>query len=293
MRGLRYFLLLLMVVGACVAGVAQGVTLPSVPALLTEPAERADYLALHYWDHFDFKNEKMIGNADVTEQGFSNFLSIMPYVSKKNEAFAKLYDAAGENKDMLVCFMDLTAKYLYEMDSPLYDEELYIIALNQLLASSKVPEEEKERLRYALSVSMKNRVGNKATNFSFIRKDGKRGTLYTVNGDYILLYFNDPNCDGCRIMKEELSSSPVIEKAVEENKLKVLSVCVEGTKEQWQAQNLPLKWIDACDERKVITDRELYDLPSLPVMYLLDRSWRVVQKNTNIRNIEEFLQKKN
>ena len=82
----------------------------------------------------------------------------------------------------------------------------------------------------------------------------------------------------------------MIEKAVEENKLKVLSVCVEGTKEQWQAQNLPLKWIDACDERMLITDRELYDLPSLPVLYLLDRSYRVVQKNTNVEKLEIFFE---
>ena len=292
MRIARYFLLVIIMMVWCgMIAQEKKFDLPSVPGMLTEPTDRANYLAVHYWENFDFRDKDLIGNADVTEQGFSNFLSIMPYVTKKNEAFAKMYDSAGVNSEMLVYFIDLTYKYLYEAESPLYDEELYIVALNQLLVSHKVPAEEKERLKYALETSMKNRVGHKATNFNYVQKGGKRGTLYTVKSDYILIYFNDPTCDGCKKMKEELISSPAINKAIDEGVLKVLSVCVDGEKEQWQAQTLPVEWIDACDERMVITNRELYDLPSLPVLYLLDRSYRVVQKNIDIRKLEAFLTK--
>jgi hypothetical protein len=90
-------------------------------------------------------------------------------------------------------------------------------------------------------------------------------------------------------MKEKIASSAVIGKAVEDGKLKILSVCVDGSKEQWQAQKLPIQWIDARDEKNVITDRELYDLPSLPVMYLLDRSCRVILKNTTLEKLEAKL----
>ncbi|MBE6311121.1 MAG: DUF5106 domain-containing protein [Bacteroidales bacterium] len=293
MRTARYFLLvIIMMVWYVMIAQEKKFALPSVPGMLTEPTDRANYLAVHYWENFNFGDKKLIGNADVTEQGFSNFLSIMPYVTKKDEAFAKMYDGASVNSEMLVYFIDLTSKYLYEAESPLYDEELYIVALNQLLVSPNVPTEEKERLRYALATSMKNRVGHKAANFSYVMKGGKRGTLYTVKSDYILIYFNDPSCDGCKKMKEEMISSPAINKAIDDGVLKVLSVCVEGVKEQWQVQTLPIEWIDACDESMTITNRELYDLPSLPVLYLLDRSYRVVQKNTDIKKLEVFLTKK-
>lgn len=57
--------------------------LPDVPTTLKGVEARANYLALHYWDKFDFSDNTLIGNKDVTEQGFSNFISIMPYVSGK------------------------------------------------------------------------------------------------------------------------------------------------------------------------------------------------------------------
>ena len=252
--------------------------------------EKADNLVLHYCDYFDFNDSGLIVKADVTEQGFVNFLSLLPYVSKKSEAFAKLYAKAGQNAEMLSHFIDMTTKYLYEMDSPLCDEELYIVALNQLLACDKVSFDDKERVGYYLAKVMKNRVGHKATNFGFIQKQYKRRSLYGVKADYILLYFNDPTCDECHKLKTELILSPIISKKVEEGKLKVLSVCVEGNKDEWKTQSLPHQWIDACDERMLITDRELYDLPSLPVLYLLDRSYRVVQKNTNVEKLEIFFE---
>ena len=40
--------------------------LPDVPAALTEPAERADYLALHYWDRFDFADTTLVRRPEIT-----------------------------------------------------------------------------------------------------------------------------------------------------------------------------------------------------------------------------------
>lgn len=286
----KIFLIIMLVAGMVTGAAAQKseFPLPEIPGMLTIPADRANYLALHYWDRFDFGNDALVGNADVTEQGFSNFLSIMPHVSKQGEAFAVLFDRAGQNRKMLEHFIDLCEKYLYDMDSPLYDEELYIVALNKLLVSPRVPEDEKERLRYKLGTSLKNRKGAVATNFTYMKKNGANGTLHTLQGDYILLYFNDPECDGCMAMKREIAASAKINSLLDSGRLKLLSVCVEGKNEAWMKQKLPATWIDACDEAMRITDRELYDLPSLPVMYLLDRRHRVVLKNTNPRKIEEF-----
>ena len=138
---------------------------------------------------------------------------------------------------------------------------------------------------------MKNRVGEKATNFGYVTKNGRRETLHSVKGDYILVYFNDPACDECKAMKTELEASPNVSKAVADGSLKILAVSVDGKKDEWTKESVPVKWIDACDDKNVIAGRELYDLPNLPVLYLLDRSHRVVQKNTNIAKVEEMLEK--
>ena len=53
--------------------------LPDIPAVLTAPEDRAAYLSVHYWDHFDFKDPSLIERAEVTEQAFVDFISILPY----------------------------------------------------------------------------------------------------------------------------------------------------------------------------------------------------------------------
>ena len=59
-----------------------GFPLPDVPQSLKGPELRANYLALHYWDRYDFGNDALIGNKEISEQGFSNFISIMPFFRK-------------------------------------------------------------------------------------------------------------------------------------------------------------------------------------------------------------------
>lgn len=263
--------------------------LPKVPSMLTTPQSRADYLAAHYWDNYDFKNSALIDNTDVTEQGFSNFLSIMPYVTVKDEAFATLFSKAAVNRKMLEHFMKLSEKYLYEIDSPLYDEELYIVALNKLIKLSEVPTEKKERLKFQHEMVMKNRVGHKAANFTYTLKNGHRGTLHTLSADYILIYFNDPTCDACNIMKNKLAVSPVINHMIDNGKLKLLAVCVENKPAEWKTHRLPTNWIDSRDATMSITDKELYHLPELPVMYLLDRNHNIILKNANFKKLEETL----
>lgn len=52
--------------------------LPDVPVTLTAPEDRAAYLSLHYWDHFDFADTSLISRPEITEQAFVDFLGILP-----------------------------------------------------------------------------------------------------------------------------------------------------------------------------------------------------------------------
>ena len=79
---------------------------------------------------------------------------------------------------------------------------------------------------------------------------------------------------------------------LDSGRLKLLSVCVEGNTVEWEDQILPENWIDACDEALRISDREIYDLPTMPVLYLLDKNQRVLLKNASLEKIEGFLKEK-
>lgn len=76
----------------------------------------------------------LIACPEITEQAFVNFISILPYSSEARAAVDTLYSRALAEKKMSGHFVELGDKYLYRADSPMYNEELYIIVLRALSA---------------------------------------------------------------------------------------------------------------------------------------------------------------
>lgn len=292
MRFSRFAITLLLVMSASVMLQAQKASfpLPQVPSALNTPEARANYLAQHYWDLYDFCNNDLIGNKDISEQGFSNFISIMPYVTQREETFEIFVSRIASNQKMTAYFMALAEKYLSEPLSPVYDEALYLLLLEKIVACKDLPALDKEEYKFDLKMAKKNRLGTKAANFAFLRRDGVAGKLWDVRGgEYVLLLLGDPDCSVCVDAKEELANSLLIKNMVDKGKLAVLSVCVEGKTKGWKKSSAPKGWIDACDEKTAIYDKQLYEIKGLPVIYLLDSKHTVVMKNVQSNQIIRFL----
>ena len=263
--------------------------LPSVPDSLVTAESRANYLALHYWDNIDFNDSTIIGNEDISEQGFSNFISIMPYVTQKEVAFAEFISKISLKPDVQDYFMAVAKKYLAESQSPVFNEELYILMLQSLLSSDMLDSARRAKYSVILDTEMKNRVGEVATDFEFMLRDGGRGRLSEINAKYILVFFSDPDCDRCNSVKTQIDASAVVRIKLLLGDLALLSVCVEGDTDAWKRIKTPDEWIDACDEKCAIYDQELYDIPGLPSFYLLDSSHRVILRDVHFQLVENFL----
>ena len=263
--------------------------LPSVPDSLVTAKSRANYLALHYWDNIDFNDSTIIGNEDISEQGFSNFISIMPYVTQKEVAFAEFISKISLKPDVQDYFMAVAKKYLAESQSPVFNDELYIMMLQSLLSSDMLDSARRAKYSVILNTEMKNRVGEVATDFEFMLRDGGRGRLTEINAKYILVFFSDPDCDRCNSVKTQIDASAVVRIKLLLGDLALLSVCVEGDTDAWKRIKTPDEWIDACDEKCAIYDQELYDIPGLPSFYLLDSSHRVILRDVHFQLVENFL----
>ena len=266
--------------------------LPDVPATLTAPEDRAAYLSLHYWDHFDFADTSLISHPEITEQAFVDFISILPHTSKAQAAVDTLFRRASAEKEMLYHFIALGDKYLYEPNSPMHDEELHILMLRSLVDNLPLEEIDKVRPRHQLEMALKNRPGEMAADFTVTCRDGKHIRLSTIKADYLLVYFNDPDCEDCRRVKEQLSLSPGINGLLESGRLKLLSVCVEGKVAAWEKAAFPTGWIDSYDAGQQLTLEQVYDLKAIPTLYLLDAEKRVILKDASVKQIEERLSRK-
>ena len=263
--------------------------MPDMPVTLTAPGDRAAYLSLHYWDHFDFADTSLISRPEITEQAFVDFISILPHTPKAQEAVDTLFRRALADREMLYHFISLGDKYLYEPNSPMHDEELHILFLRALVNHPGLEETDRIRPRHLLEMAWKNRPGDVATDFTVVCRDGRSRRLSDIKAGYVLVYFNDPDCEGCRRVKELLTLSPVVNDLLESGRLKLLSVCVEGKTPAWEKAEFPAGWIDGCDADQRLTREQVYDLKAMPTLYLLDAEKRVILKDASFEQVEERL----
>ena len=289
MKRILLYLAVFLCLPTCLMAQTSAFPLPEVPQILVNPTDRANYLAVHYWDGFNFKDNTLIDKPEVTEQGFSNFVSIMPYVTEQKSAFAVFAKRMAENSKMLQHLLEVSERYLFDNFSPVYNEELYLLLIEELLKQPQLSLVQRERLRYQQRVAQKNRIGQSATNFAFVLSNGKRMTLNDVKADYVLLYLNDPECSACQQIKKSIESSEVIARWKVSGKMKVVSVCIEGKTAGWENFEAPAGWIDGCDEGRKLLEEDLYDLRNLTAIYLLDANKRILMKNATLSRLEILL----
>lgn len=259
---------------------------PEIPDLMTEPDQRLAYLVRHFWDEFDFADSTSLTNPDVGEQGFANFIALLPQAlpGDAGAALDSLVKRAAPHPAALTFLLTNAEKYLYDPNSPYVNEELYATLVRPLLALPSVGYADKSRLTFRLDLIAKNRPGTPATDFPFLLYPREEpSSLHATPGREMLLVFYDPECEHCQATLQALVASEELAARIKDG-LRVLAVYTEGNQEVWRetAPLLPHTWTVATDTACAVKDTPLYDLKAMPSLYLLDADKKVVLKDTSL-----------
>ncbi len=266
--------------------------LPAVPSELTQPHERAAFIMEHFWDALDFSDTTLGTDSMFVELNFVNFLSLFPHatVEAREHSMGYLLERAASNQPFLHLLADYAEKYLGDAGSPMRNEELFILFLEQYLSIDSVTETDRLRPESLLSTAKKNRQGTQAADFSYVTREGDKATLYENTAAMLLLVFYDPACPHCSETLEELNHNPLLGKMIEEGGLSVLAVYTEGNRELWNEtkMSMPQSWTVGIDASEIV-DKAIYDLPAMPVIYLLGSDKTVLLKDPIPAELFDFL----
>ncbi len=275
------------------AGETKELPLPVVPASMISPKERAAYILDHFWDAMDFGNRSLSLDTAFMEQNFANFASLFDYADSTDlsNSVNKLMERAETDKDVYLLLSEIAEKYLYEPNSPMYDEEHFIMFIRAQTESRQFDESSKERTRYLLETALKNRRGTMASDFRYTDRYGKHTKLLNaVKGQvFTVLIFYDPDCGHCKETIDILRSIDF------PSGIKVLAIDAEGDRDHWEAskESLPADWEVGYATDDILGD-ERYVLPAMPTIYLIDRYGRVVLKDATpvqlVKAIEQHTQ---
>lgn len=263
------------------------------PAMLPQE-QKMEYMREHYWDKFDFADTTFINQIDSTKMLTAFAVYATGYIpdSLAYKYMPRLMQRASTSKRMYTYFLMLAEGVLHDPNSPLRNDEKYIPVLESAVQSSLLDEYERMPYEYDLEIARQNRIGRIANDFTYTLPSGRTATLHNIKADYTLIFISNPGCPMCREVKEQITTSPMLQELIERKELKVLVIYPDTDLEAWREhlQDYPASWINGYDADQRIEKERLYDLKAIPALYLLDKQKRVMAKDcTDVAYIEKLL----
>ena len=263
------------------------------PAMLPQE-QKMEYMREHYWDKFDFADTTFINQIDSTKMLTAFAVYATGYIpdSLAYKYMPRLMQRASTSKRMYTYFLMLAEGVLHDPNSPLRNDEKYIPVLESAVQSSLLDEYERMPYEYDLEIARQNRIGRTANDFTYTLASGRTATLHNIKADYTLIFISNPGCPMCREVKEQITTSPMLQELIERKELKVLVIYPDTDHEAWREhlQDYPSSWINGYDADQRIEKERLYDLKAIPALYLLDKHKRVMAKDcTDVAHIEKLL----
>ncbi|MBO4757385.1 MAG: DUF5106 domain-containing protein [Bacteroidales bacterium] len=268
-----------------------------VPGVITDPQERISYMAAHFWDGLSIGKNY---DSDQLESVFGTYASILgsvPYSeaeSSLGDLFARITvcEAADTSSTVFETISALAGKYFYDPNSPLRDEELYLLFAEGLASSEYVPEEKRGAYAHDAGICRLNRPGTVASDFWFIDTRGRRRHLHEPSSGYTLLIFSNPGCHACGETVSAIVEAPDYRRLRATGMLSVVNVYPDEDLEAWKAHvgEFPKDWTNGFDEGCSIRANRNYSLRAIPSLYLLDKDKRVILKDATIEKLIQELQ---
>lgn len=280
--------------------------LPDIPAVYTDPEERRDYLLDHFWDKFlagdgpcDTGAVLGVSHAEVEKQ-VATYAEVLrqiplPQAQQKMRHFfsqVEARQAADTSSHVFLLMAEIVSRYLYDPNSPVRDEDLYLPYVEGLAASPFTREAARPGYEYESRMCALTPVGSVAPDFRFTDARGRMHRLHEVQAGTTLLFFSNPGCYACQEIIETLLAVPGFNDMIARKSLAVVNVYIDEEIDKWREYepNYPRNWLCGYDPDGLVRSDRIYCVRAIPSLYLLDRDKRVLMKDAPTERVVSWLQ---
>lgn len=240
------------------------------------------YFKAHFWDNIDLSDDRLV-RTPFLHSKVEQYLTKLtpPTPDSLIVAIDKLFNMAGNNQETFKYLMwYLTVKY--ESSEIMGYDAIFVHLVDMYYADPKMSwmnATVKENLIKRAKVLKPLLIGQPAPQMILYDTLQKPVSLYKGKAEYTLIYFWDPDCSHCK------KETPLLKDFYEKNRLQydldVYAVCMDTSWKEMKNYILKnqTKWINVNGFYSMTSDfREVYDVHSSPVMYLLDRNKVIIAK---------------
>lgn len=251
------------------------------------------YYAEHAFDYYDFGDGRLATTPMFVErirEFCGQLLYITPGVS--TELIEQLLTKAQANTQNYSAFYRWLEKSFGNLESPYYNEELYLTMLRNAMAYSGLEKELVNHCKSEFNLHNKNLAGDEISDFHVLWSDGTESKLTDVQSEFILLYFQNPDCPTCTEVRGKMAMNEELNKAIASGRLKVVTIYFERDEELWRRylkEKANPKYLHGWDSKAEIDAGNLYDLRAIPFMFLLDKDKKILKKDLQYNELSDYL----
>jgi len=269
---------------------------PEVPEIPTLPNGRKDstfqfrYYKSHFLDNIDLGDDRMVRTPifhGKIEQYITKMTLQMPDSINKEADY--LLKKAGKSKEVF--------KYLvwwitnnYEKSQIMGMDAVFVHMAKNYYLNGKaywVDSAVVNKIRDRAKILEPILIGKKAPNMFLTDSSGKLFTLDGFKAKSTVLLFWASDCGHCQ---KEL---PKIYEFYEKNKsrgINVYATCIDRKPDDWKKfiREKKLNWTNVWDSYVATDFKNMYDIYSTPVIYLLDENKKILAKRIGAEQLEDF-----
>ena len=279
---------------------------PEPPAVIVEPQEKAEYAISNYWNKFlsqTYPCDTNVVNgvlADDLEKAFGTYVTFLEgacTIDFGRKVMAGFFDkvekfqASDTSSNVFGFFEKMVPKYLYDPNSPVRNEDLYLPYVSRLAVSEYSDPDLKPSYSCETQMCSLNMIGSSAADFTFTDLAGRRHTLYSVKAETTLLFFTNPGCEACKEIIVSLTSDEAIAAQVASGRLAVVNVYIDDELDKWReyASVYPKNWYNGYDQSYIIRSDVTYNVRAIPSLYVLDSEKKVIMKDAPVEVVLPYL----
>ena len=196
-----------------------------------------------------------------------------------DEAFA--IEQADSSSQVFETLTRLVENLLYDPNSEFRNEDYYGVYASRLASCPVLDEQTRQKYARDARLCALNKTGTRATDFRICDIHGNIRTLYSIETDFILLFFSNPGCRNCLEIIEQFNADDTITDMIDSGSLSVLNIYIDEDLQAWKDYMpvYPSTWYSGFDPDLVLRDDRIYHIRAIPSLYLLDSDKKVLLKD--------------
>lgn len=269
---------------------------PKLPNGKTDSTWLFNYYKAHFWDNFDFADERMLRTPFLQQklERYFKELTVQTEDSLNKEVDYVVGKAmAGKQKDVI----GYTIYYPfneYQMPKVVGTEGVFVHVAEKYYYTGIMPLSDTSSLRQIkarVNVLKPLLVGKTIPDLGVLGLKDNMEFIHNLKGSYNVVFFYMPSCGHCR------EAAPKLKAFYDKYRTQgvdVMTISTDGNQEDWKKFVKEMQWENLTNGYGLVATRQLnynkdYDVFSTPTIYVLDKNKKILARRIGEGDLEPFL----